>query len=256
MGAEQIFDWNKAAASTLEWWQAAGVDMLASDEPFDWLAAPEPEAEPRVAEQRMPERRGESPAAPAVAVARAPLVLPPTLEGFLAWRLGSDAPEAAWGGALVPASGPAVADVMILVDCPERDDRDALLSGELARLFDRMLAAIGLTRAQVHLAAVAAARPIAGRVPREAEAALFEITRHHVALVAPKRLLALGNAASRALLAADVAETRGRLHLVEHKGGRRTEVVASHHPRLLRERPAAKADAWRDLQLLIGGLQA
>ena len=73
MGAEQIFDWNKAAASTLEWWQAAGVDMLASDEPFDWLAAPEPEAEPRVAEQRMPERRGEAPAAPAVAVARAPL---------------------------------------------------------------------------------------------------------------------------------------------------------------------------------------
>ncbi len=253
MGAEQIFDWNKAAASTLEWWQAAGVDVLASDEPFDWLAAPEPEAEPRPAEPRPAERRGEAP--PAAPVAQ-PLVLPPTLEGFLAWRLGADAPEAAWGSALIPASGPAVADVMILVDCPERDDSDALLSGELARLFDRMLAAIGLARAEIHLAAVAAARPIAGRVPREAEAALFEITRHHVALVAPKRLLALGNAASRALLAADVAETRGRLHLLEHKGGRKTEVVASHHPRLLRERPAAKADAWRDLQLLIGGMQA
>lgn len=253
MGAEQIFDWNKAAASTLEWWQAAGVDVLASDEPFDWLAAPEPEAEPHPTEQRPAERRGEAP--PSAPEAK-PLILPPTLEGFLTWRLGSDAPEAAWGSALVPASGPAVADVMILVDCPERDDSDALLSGELARLFDRMLAAIGLARAEVHLASVAAARPIAGRVPREAEAALFEITRHHVAMVAPKRLLALGNAASCALLAADVAETRGRLHLVEHKGGRKTEVVASHHPRLLRERPAAKADAWRDLQLLIGGMQA
>jgi DNA polymerase len=30
--------------------------------------------------------------------------------------------------------------------------------------------------------------------------------------------------------------------------------VASYHPRLLRERPAAKAEAWKDLQLLIGGL--
>ncbi|WEK43067.1 MAG: uracil-DNA glycosylase family protein [Candidatus Sphingomonas colombiensis] len=254
MGADQIFDWAKATASTLEWWETAGADVLVSDEAFDWLAAPEPEASARPADARVPERRGQS-ATPAAAPPRA-LVLPPTLEGFLAWRAGADAPEAEWGGTLIPASGAMTADLMILIDCPDRDDREGLLSGETARLFDRMLAAIGRSRADVHLAAVAAARPIAGRLPREQQDTLFEIARHHVALVAPKRLLTLGNAASRALLSVDVAEARGRLHPVDHKGGRKTEVVASYHPRLLRERPAAKAEAWRDLQLLIGGMQA
>ncbi|WP_298673397.1 uracil-DNA glycosylase family protein [uncultured Sphingomonas sp.] len=254
MGADQIFDWAKASASTLEWWEAAGVDVLVSDDPFDWLAAPEAETPARAADSRAPDRADQ--AAPPAAPARRALALPPTLEGFLAWRIGADAPEAGWGGALIGASGAASADLMILADCPDRDDRDELFSGETARLFDRMLAAIGRTRADVHLAAVAAARPIAGRLPREQQDALFEIARHHVALVAPKRLLTLGNAASRALLSMDVAEARGRLHPVDHKGGRKTEVVASYHPRLLRERPAAKAEAWRDLQLLIGGIEA
>lgn len=247
MGEMQIFDWNKAAASTLEWWDAAGVDVLTGDDPFDWLAAPEPAARPP--ESRAAERPREA-AAPA---APRPLALPPTLEGFLAWRTGADVPEAAWGGALIPATGPGNADLMILADCPERDDRDSLFSGELARLFDRMLAAIGRSRADVHLAAVATARPIAGRVPREAMEALTEISRHHVSLVAPKRVLTLGNAASRALLSADAADARGRLHRLDLKGGTTTEVVASYHPRLLRERPVAKAEAWRDLLLLMGG---
>lgn len=253
MGDAQIFDWAKASASTLEWWAAAGVDVLVGDDPFDWLAAPEPEAPARPAERRAPDREGR--AAPSPAAAQ-PLVLPPTLEGFLAWRTGGEAPEAAWGGALLPATGPGTADLMILIDCPDRDDGEGLLTGATARLFDRMLAAIGRSRADVHLAAVTATRPIAGRLPPEQADALFAIARHHVALVGPKRLLTLGNAASRALLSMDVAEARGRLHVVEHKGGRSTEVVASYHPRLLRERPAAKAEAWRDLQLLVGGIKA
>jgi DNA polymerase len=32
------------------------------------------------------------------------------------------------------------------------------------------------------------------------------------------------------------------------------EAIASFHPRFLLERPAQKAEAWRDLQLLIEGL--
>ncbi|MFT3977229.1 MAG: hypothetical protein QM688_08975 [Sphingomonas bacterium] len=64
MGEMQILDWNKAAASTLEWWDAAGVDVLTGDDPFDWLAAPEPAA--RAPESRAAERPREAaaPAAP------------------------------------------------------------------------------------------------------------------------------------------------------------------------------------------------
>jgi DNA polymerase len=34
------------------------------------------------------------------------------------------------------------------------------------------------------------------------------------------------------------------------------EAVASFHPRFLLEKPAYKAEAWKDLQMLIGGLES
>ncbi|WP_288457646.1 uracil-DNA glycosylase family protein [uncultured Sphingomonas sp.] len=235
MGADQNLDWAAAAASALDWWRDAGVDVLVADEPLRWLEAPPPAPTPAIA--------------PATA-APAPDVLPDTLEAFAAWRLGEGAPDAGWGGVPIAASGPAGATVMILVDCPERDDRDVLMEGPVGRLFDRMLAAIGLDRAQVALAAVCARRPTTGRVPRDIEARLGTIARHHVELVAPKRLLAMGDAASRAILSMNVADARGRYHPLNHRNGTVTEVVATHHPRFLLDRPAAKTEAWRDLLML------
>ncbi|MGC8030470.1 hypothetical protein ACP3WD_24830, partial [Salmonella enterica] len=78
------------------------------------------------------------------------------------------------------------------------------------------------------------------------------------ALVAPKRVLLLGNAPSRGFTGMDVARARGALHPINPEGGmgRLVEVVASFHPRLLLERPAEKARAWKDLQMLIAGLDA
>lgn len=232
MGADQHIDWAKAAASALDWWHSAGVDVLVEDEGCNWLG-----------KVQAPISHHAAPASGA---------LPETLAAFAAWRLGVDAPEAMWGAPLIAAAGPATADLMILLDCPERDDRDTLLGGAAGRLFDRMLAAIGRTRDSVHLAAVCAARPIAGRMPRDTEARLAEIARHHVALVAPKRLLVLGNAASRAVLSVELAEARGSLRALNHKGGKTTSAAASFHPRFLLEKPACKADAWKDLQMLMG----
>ncbi|MEH3047730.1 MAG: uracil-DNA glycosylase [Sphingomonas adhaesiva] len=236
MGADQNLDWAAAAASALDWWQDAGVDVLVEDERFDWLAVPA--ARPA--------------AAPAAAPVAVPEVLPDTWEAFAAWRIGDAAPEARWGGVTVAASGAPGADLLFLVDCPERGDREALMEGEVGRLFDRMLAAIGRTRADVALAAVCTRRPTTGRVPREVEARLGEIARHHVALAGPTRVLAMGDAATRALLATNVAEARGRLHGLNHKNATIAQVVATHHPRFLLDRPAAKAEAWKDLLLLTG----
>ena len=234
MGAYQTFD-AALVASALDWWADAGVDLLVDDVPRDWFAAPPP---PR----------------PAAADAPPPVpALPATLEAFAAWRTGPDAPDAGWSGAAVAASGPTDAALMVLLDCPDREDGDAgaLLAGIQGRLFDRMLAAIGLSRDAVHVAAVCARRPIAGRMPREVEARLGEVARHHVQLVAPKRLLLLGDATSRAILGMERGVARGRPHQFQHKDGI-TQVVASLHPRLLIERPAMKAESWRDLRLLMG----
>ena len=242
MGADQHLDWMSGVSSTLDWWQEAGVDMLVDDAPRDWLA--EPIAAPVAF------------AAPPAPV-HVPAALPDTLADFIAWRLGDAVPEVEWRGVSIAASGPHDADVMVLVDCPDKDDGAAgmLMAGQTGALFDRMLTAIGLSRETVHLAAVCARRPVAGRMPREVEARLSEISRHHIGLVAPKRLLLLGNAASRAILGAEMPGTRGSLHRFNHKGGD-TGVVASFHPRFLIEKPAAKAEAWKDLQLLMGGISA
>lgn len=243
MGADQNIRWQALAASALDWWRDAGVDTLVEDAPFPWLDAPEAAV---VA------------ATPAVVTRAAPAadVIPADLAGFAAWRLGDAAPDAGWGGVAIAAAGPADADLMILVDCPERGDRGALMEGPVGRLFDAMLAAIGRSRADVLLASVCARRPAIGRVPRDVEAKLGEIARHHARLAAPKRLLTMGDAATRAILSANGTEARGRLHPLNLKNGTTTQAVATHHPRVLLERPAMKAEAWRDLLLLTGELPA
>ena len=106
-----------------------------------------------------------------------------------------------------------------------------------------------------------AKRPTAGRIQREVEDRLAEIAKHHIGLVAPQRLLLLGNAASRAILGMELLAARGQLHAFNHKtaqagagdmaGSDTTGVVASFHPRFLIEKPAAKAEAWKDLQMLM-----
>ena len=229
---EHIGDWHAAAASTLDWWREAGVDVLVEDAPRDWLARAAPVSAP-------------VPEAPVAAT------LPATLAEFLAWRIGVTAPEAAWRGASIAASGPLDAKLMVLVDCPDREDRDCLLGGGAGKLFDRMLAAIGMTRAEIHLAAVCAKRPVAGRMPAEVQAELHRLALHHVGLLAPERLLVMGDAASRAVAGTEVLRARGILRPLNHNGGE-TRTVATFHPRLLLERPAQKADAWKDLQLLMG----
>ncbi|BCA58204.1 uracil-DNA glycosylase [Sphingomonas sp. HMP6] len=250
MGADQNFDWQLAAASALEWWRDAGVDTLVDEGPRDWTAAPPAPPEP-------PKRRSGAQAVTEVVVA----ALPETLAEFTAWRSGPDAPEAGWSGTPIAASGDPSADIMILVDLPDRDDSDSggLLSGPAGRLFDRMFAAIGQSRESVYLAPMCSVRPLSGRIAPEIEARLVEVARHHVALVSPKRLLVLGNAPSRALTGVDVARARGSLHAINldcRKTIATVDVVASFHPRLLLERPAEKARAWKDLQMLIAGLRA
>ncbi len=233
MGADQHIQWHDAAASTLEWWRDAGVDTLVEDELRDWFATPQ--------------------AAPApAAVASTPVAdLPPdTLDAFVAWRMGDHAPEAAWNAARVPVAPAKNPALMILTDLPEADDsaEAGWMTGPVGVLLDRMLAAIGLSRDVVTIAGIAHARPLTGRVPAEAQAALDDLARRLVTLVAPQRLLLFGAEPAHAVLGPDVQ--RGGLRSLNH-GGIACPTIATFHPRFLLERPLAKAESWRHLQLLI-----
>jgi DNA polymerase len=240
MGADQHIDWAGAAASALDWWREAGVDTLVDETPHAWLAEAAP---PRAS-------------AAAAEAAPAATALPATLAEFETWRISAAAPDASWGTPIAP-SGAAASGLMVLLDMPEREDTAAgqLLSGEAGRLFDRMLAAIGRDRQSIYLASLAVERPVTGRNAPEAAGALADLARHHVALVRPKRLLVMGDAANRALLGTNAAMSGPILHVVKHDFGQ-TEAVATFHPRFLLGNPARKARAWRDLQVLIGGIEA
>lgn len=244
MGADQNHDWRASIASALEWWRDAGVDCEIDDLPRDWLARA---AAPSSVE-RLPGQVAEAPvAAPS---------LPATLDEFAAWRLGPAAPEAGWPGKALGTQGEVASGLMVVVDMPDREDDAAgqLLSGSAGALFDRMLAAIGRDRQSIYLVALAVKRPPAGRVSEDVGKKLEALLRHHLSLARPKRVLALGNAASRAITGLDVAHARGSLRQVNHDGGT-SEVVASFHPRFLLEKPVAKADAWKDLRVLMGGIE-
>lgn len=233
MGADQHTDWRGYAISTLDWWREAGVDVAVDDDPRDWLAqaaAPVTAAAPDVV--------AEIPAAPARA--------PDTLDAFVAWRTGSEAPEGADG---ILAEGDPGAEIMVVTDYP---DGDALIGDAAGRLFDRMLAAIGMTRESVYVTTLTTKRPLGGRIAPETLPVLADLVRRHVALVRPKRLLILGQAPSRALTGTDAAGSPRNLRAINLETGT-VDAVTSLHPRFLLEKSAMKAEAWKDLILLMGG---
>jgi DNA polymerase len=68
-------------------------------------------------------------------------------------------------------------------------------------------------------------------------------------------MLILGDATSRALIGSNVMEARQELRDIAHDTGS-LRAIATFHPRFLLQRPAAKALAWQDLQLLRQHLDA
>ncbi|TFI59268.1 uracil-DNA glycosylase [Sphingomonas parva] len=243
------------AASVLQWWSDAGVDVLIDEQPRDWLR-PEP-VRPAVFETTAPapeapasRARATPPAAPADAP---PEALPDQLDLFQAWLRTSDRLSFAAPAAprVCPAGDPA-SGLMIMTDMPSAEDctTGTLLSGESGRLFDRMLAAIGRDRDSIYLAALSCLRSPDGRLASDAARNCTTLALHHAGLVQPKALLLLGDACSKALTGLAMAQARGRWHEVRTQSGP-IKALVSLPPSFLLTHPAHKALAWADLQMLI-----
>lgn len=236
------------AASVLQWWSDAGVDALVGESPRDWLR---PSA--AAAAAASPGPRAPAPSAPAAAAPAPASSFPDQMDLFHAYLRTSDALSFASPSApRVCPSGDPASGLMILADMPTAEDcgTGTLISGEAGRLFDRMLAAIGRDRASVYLAALSCLRSPDGRLASEAAKSCAALARHHVGLAAPKAVLLLGDACSKALLGLPMAQARGRWHeIATHNGPARALVTIP--PSYLLNLPAAKAHAWADLQMLI-----
>lgn len=223
------------AARLLGWWLEAGVDTLISEEPRQWLKAPQRSirAEPIALAELAPP---------------SPSELPSNFNAFRSYLENSTGlPLDRAGARRVLPHGVPGAKIMLLSGLPEREDAShgRPIGGEAWTLMTRMLAAIGLGPDDAYSASLACFHLPAGRLGDEERERCGAIARHHVALVKPDRLLLLGEAASRALLGQSLPQARERVHRIEG-----VRAVASFHPRFLLQRPADKVLAWRDLLLL------
>lgn len=244
-------------AAALRWWEEMGVDVLVEDEAEPWLG--------RLA---VTEGRRAAPDMPAAVAARPPAhvpasslpppaPLPQTLAELVAY-LATDpgVPEAGPPAQRLAPFGTPGAPIAIITDMPESGDAMAgeLFSGDLGRLFDAMLAAIGHSRSSVYGFALCPGRPPTGRIDDAALPRLGELAAHHAALSGASRLWVLGQATSRALLGADVTLSLDKSDQnINHIGGK-LPCIASLHPRLLLKAPQRKAAVWKDMQMLVKGL--
>lgn len=238
--AQRETDWATELAAAQAWWREAGVDTAFVDAPRDWLSEGRPRPTP---ESAAPPSPPQAPAPTAkTRLGGDPARWPTALPAFADWWLTEPTLDPAPAAQRVPPAGPAAAELMVLVAMPEAEDAASLLSGPQGRLLDAMLRAFGSPREQAYLASA-----LPRRTPAADWAALFadglsEITAHHVALAAPKRLILLGRDLSP-LLGHDPAQGPALSLRFNHDRG---SVPLAIFPSLeaLLAKPALKRGVW------------
>jgi uracil-DNA glycosylase len=160
---------------------------------------------------------------------------------------------------LVFADGNPSASIMMIGEAPgEDEDRQGKpFVGVSGQLLDRMLAGVGLDRTSTYISNVIFWRPPGNRSPTDAEvAACLPFVERHIALVKPQILVLLGGVAAKTILRTKDGITRIRGRWVDYRppGGNAGEVIPClpiYHPAYLLRQPAAKRQAWNDMQSLI-----
>jgi DNA polymerase len=168
---------------------------------------------------------------------------PQDLTGFTAWWLSEPALDDGRASGRVPPRGPAGAGVMVIVPEPERGDADRLLSGPQGRLLDAMLAAMEIAPEQAYLASVLPRHMPMPDWAALAAKGLGAVLCHHVALVRPQRLIALGGNILP-LLGHDPAQSPAVLREFNHEGLTIPLLTGKALVALL-ERPRWKAGLWQ-----------
>ncbi len=144
---------------------------------------------------------------------------------------------------------------MVVGEAPgEHDDRVGLpFQGRPGVLLRAMLSSIGvMPESAVFFTNLIKCRPLSNRTPTPEEiAACLPYLQRQIALLQPRRILALGKLAAQALLGgeADLDRLRGQVHHIRSETGQDIALVATYHPASLLLRPQHKADAWQDLNL-------
>jgi DNA polymerase len=118
-----------------------------------------------------------------------------------------------------------------------------------------MITAMGLKREEVYIANIVKCRPPGNRTPEPVEAqTCSQFLLKQVDVVQPQVIVALGATAATYLLGVrrSLSGLRGRWHTC-----RGAKLAVTYHPAFLLRDPRQKAEAWKDLQMVMAemGLQ-
>jgi len=154
---------------------------------------------------------------------------------------------------LVFANGDPAARVMVIGDVPGEDEdrQGAPFVGPSGQLLDKMLASIGLERADVFTSNTVFWRPPGKRSANLGEIAVcLPFVERMVEIVSPQVLITLGEAATHSLLGQQGNLSRLRSRWFTYENPRMSHPIAAcalYHPSFLLTSPGMKRQAWQDL---------
>jgi uracil-DNA glycosylase len=155
------------------------------------------------------------------------------------------------------------AELMFVGEGPgaDEDAQGEPFVGRAGQLLNNMIKAMGLRREDVYIANVVKCRPPGNRTPERDECdTCSPFLMRQIAVIKPKVIVALGATAAKNLLAmnSSMAELRGRFYDFMPTGARSNDpswqgarLAVTYHPAFLLRDPRQKAEAWKDLQMVM-----
>jgi DNA polymerase len=152
---------------------------------------------------------------------------------------------------IVFGDGDANARLMFVGEGPGADEDTSGIPfvGKAGQLLNNMIQAMGLKREQVYIANIVKCRPPANRTPEPVEAnTCDQFLLQQIDVVQPEVVVALGSTAATYLLGVkqSLSGLRGRWHRC-----RGAKLAVTYHPAFLLRDPRMKAEAWKDLQMVM-----
>ena len=152
------------------------------------------------------------------------------------------------------------AELMFVGEGPgaDEDTQGEPFVGRAGQLLNNMIKAMGLRREDVYIANIVKCRPPGNRQPERDECETCSpFLMRQISTVKPKAMVALGATAAKNLLAinAPMSELRGRWYDFKPAGSDTSwagaRLAVTYHPAFLLRDPRQKAEAWKDLQMVM-----
>jgi DNA polymerase len=152
---------------------------------------------------------------------------------------------------VVFGDGDANARLMFVGEGPGADEdiQGLPFVGKAGQLLNNMIQAMGLKREQVYIANIVKCRPPNNRTPEPVEAnTCDQFLLQQIDVVQPEVIVALGSTAATYLLGVkqSLSALRGKWHRC-----RGAKLAVTYHPAFLLRDPRMKAEAWKDLQMVM-----